>query len=123
MISTTLKLLKENNLGKVGVEGKRIILLHSQHISPQGGSVWQLVSQRHALEDKFPSKVSSCLDNLQFSPILWEESANISTWMVKTDNLTAYPLLCWNSSTNKMKLKLGFKEKQGTYGTSVKAAW
>lgn len=100
---------------------------HNQNIWPQGGSVWQLVSPRHALEDKLPSKVLSCLDNLQFSSILWEWAKWVwpflPEWFKQTTSQLAHPLLfCpswWNWSANEMKLKLGFKEKTiGIWDTS-----
>lgn len=65
---------------------------------------------------QIPSKVSSCLDNLQFA-LCREKSANVSTRTVNTDNFSASPRLL--NETHAM-LKLALKETQGSYG-SVKA--
>lgn len=80
-----------------------------------------MVNQCLTPEDKFPSKASSCLDNLQFASILWNWAKRVQSFIPGWFKQTASQYICvvtvvvselMKFANKQMKLKLGFKEKQ-----------
>lgn len=119
------KLRKENNELCLAI-GKSI-QPRSLQISPQRGSVWQLVNQHVAPKDRFPSKAFSCRDKLQFSSICWNwakrEQAFLPEWLVETGRVTIYLLLSRLSWGNLSTSKWGLNWAPRRNGRHVADQW